>query len=63
MDFNNVSGFKRRVLIVDDEMINREILGNILGNTYDVFLRRTDRKLLMLCTALKKLSPWCSWIS
>ena len=29
-------GFKRRVLIVDDEMINREILGNILSETYEV---------------------------
>ena len=28
---------KRRVLIVDDEEINREILGNILNESYDVF--------------------------
>ena len=27
---------KRRVLVVDDEMINREILGNILHADYDV---------------------------
>ena len=46
MDFNNVSGFKRRVLIVDDEMINREILGNILGNTYDVFFAENGQEAL-----------------
>lgn len=27
---------KRRVLVVDDEMINREILGNMLKQEYDV---------------------------
>ena len=36
MDFKNAGIYKRRVLIVDDEFINREILGNILGNVYDV---------------------------
>ena len=36
MDFKKVDGFKRQVLIVEDEFINREILGNILGNVYDV---------------------------
>ena len=35
-DFNKVIGLKRRVLIVDDEEINREILGNILSEAYDV---------------------------
>ena len=29
-------GLKRRVLIVDDEEINRDILGNILGDHYDL---------------------------
>ncbi len=28
---------KRRVLVVDDEMINREILGNMLKDHYEVF--------------------------
>lgn len=27
---------KRRVLVVDDEEINRDILGNILGDQYEV---------------------------
>lgn len=30
------SGIKRRVLIVDDELVNREILGNILSTVYEV---------------------------
>ncbi len=30
------SGYKRRVLVVDDEMINCEILKNILGSKYQV---------------------------
>ncbi len=34
--FRNYSGVKRRVLIVDDEPINCEILENILKDTYDV---------------------------
>ncbi len=32
----NIRNVKRRVLIVDDEIINREILGNILSADYDV---------------------------
>lgn len=36
-NLNKKIGFKRRILIVDDEEINREILGNILQETYDVF--------------------------
>jgi len=35
-NFGKSSRFKRKVLIVDDEMINREILGNILETNYDV---------------------------
>ncbi|MBR1798075.1 MAG: EAL domain-containing protein [Clostridiales bacterium] len=34
--FRVASGFKRRVLIVDDELVNREILSNIFKDTYDV---------------------------
>lgn len=35
-DFGYTGELKRRILIVDDEEINREILGNILGQKYDV---------------------------
>ena len=34
--FRSFSGYKRRVLIVDDEQINCEILGNILKDKYEV---------------------------
>ena len=29
---------KRRILVADDEMINREILSNILSDEYDVLM-------------------------
>ncbi|MCR5468410.1 MAG: EAL domain-containing protein, partial [Lachnospiraceae bacterium] len=35
-NFMNFNGLKRKVLIVDDEEINREILGNILSGQYEV---------------------------
>ncbi|MCR5847909.1 MAG: response regulator [Lachnospiraceae bacterium] len=34
--FFDSNGLKRKVLIVDDELINREILGNILAGHYEV---------------------------
>lgn len=33
---NNVSGGRRRILIADDEYINRELLENILSDEYDI---------------------------
>ena len=37
MDFVGQQGvLKRRVLVVDDEMVNREILGNFLSTVYTV---------------------------
>ncbi|MCR5048537.1 MAG: response regulator [Saccharofermentans sp.] len=36
--FRTISHFKKRVLIADDEDINRQILGNMLWGTYDVDL-------------------------
>lgn len=35
-DFGYKAGLKRRVLVVDDEEVNREILSNILGQKYEV---------------------------
>lgn len=43
-DFNEKIGWKRRILIVDDEEINREILGNILQDRYDVFYATDGKK-------------------
>ena len=34
--FKGLNGLKRHVLVVDDEMINREILSNILSSEYEV---------------------------
>ncbi|MBR3039236.1 MAG: EAL domain-containing protein [Lachnospiraceae bacterium] len=45
-DFNRTIGFKRRILVVDDEEINREILGNILNETYDVSYAEDGQKAL-----------------
>ena len=33
---SNIKNINRRVLVVEDEQINREILGAILGRDYDV---------------------------
>ncbi len=35
---------KRRVLVVDDEMINREILGNMLHKDYEVVYAENGRQ-------------------
>ena len=37
---------KRLILIVDDEMINREILGNILQNEYDLLFAKDGKEAL-----------------
>ncbi len=35
-NFRKNNGLRRRVLVIDDELINREILGNILNQDYEV---------------------------
>ena len=39
-------GLKRNILIVDDELINREILGNILSNDYEVHFAENGKQAL-----------------
>ncbi len=34
--FKEKDGFKKHILIVDDEFVNREILGNIFNQAYEV---------------------------
>ena len=47
-DFNRTIGLKRRILVVDDEEINREILGNILQDTYEVVYADNGQKAIDL---------------
>ena len=44
--YNDKRILKRHILIVDDEMINREILGNILENDYTVHFAENGKKAL-----------------
>ena len=46
MDYKEIGGYKRSVLIVDDEMINREILGGILGTLYEVVFAENGQEAL-----------------
>ncbi len=64
--FMDTNGLKRRVLIVDDEFINREILGNILSTQYEVTYaengkealeKLTDRSLRFSLILLDLLMP------
>ena len=49
-DFGYAKRLKRRILIVDDEEINRKILGNILGGSYETdFAEDGGRAYEMLC--------------
>ena len=49
-DFGYAKRLKRRILIVDDEEVNREILGNILGGSYETdFAEDGGRAYEMLC--------------
>ena len=43
-DFGYQGRPKRRVLVVDDEEVNREILGNILGTQYEVSYAENERQ-------------------
>lgn len=45
-NFRNFSNLKKKVLVVDDEFINREILGNILADHYDVSYAENGREAL-----------------
>lgn len=38
------SGLKRHILIVDDEMVNREILGNLLKNDYEIHFAENGKQ-------------------
>ncbi len=47
LKFHSANG-KRRILLVEDELINREILGFMLRDSYDVFFAETGSRALEL---------------
>ena len=53
MDYKDIGGYKRHVLIVDDEMINREILGSILGTLYEVTFAENGQEALDIVRQLR----------
>ncbi|MCR5232546.1 MAG: response regulator [Lachnospiraceae bacterium] len=58
-NFRKSSGLKRRVLVVDDEEVNCEILGNILRDRYEVDYAHDGREAFGM---LKNASPQYSLI-
>ncbi len=47
INFHSTNG-KRQILIVEDEAINREILGAVLEDTYDILYAETGTEALEL---------------
>ena len=45
-NYMTISDIKRRVLIVDDELINRELLGIVLQEDYDILFAETGTQAL-----------------
>ena len=44
--YRETSGLRRHILIVDDELINREILGNLLQQDYEVHFAENGKQAL-----------------
>ena len=44
--YREANGLRRHILIVDDEMINREILGNLLSKDYEVHFAENGKEAL-----------------
>ena len=57
MKMHSIEG-KRQILIADDEMINREILGEMLKDDYEVIYACDGEETLKRIRCL-----WCFWIS
>ena len=47
LKFHSANG-KRRILVIEDEFINREILGYMLRDSYDLIFAETGTKALEL---------------
>ena len=52
---------KLMVLVVDDELINREILGQILSEEYHVIFAEDGKKGLAAIRDTNQKFPACSW--
>lgn len=55
-------GGKRRILVVDDEEINREMLGMILCGDYEVLYAEDGEKLWKSAAGRRNPCRWCFWI-
>ena len=49
--FTKINKLKRHILVVDDEMINREILANMLSNSYEVHTAANGKEALEILKA------------
>ena len=49
-NYMTASGIKRRVLIVDDELINRELLGAMLSQTFEIETASNGQEAMMMLT-------------
>lgn len=49
-NYMTASGIKRRVLIVDDELINRELLGAMLAQTFEIDSASNGQEAMMMLT-------------
>jgi len=54
-NFRNSAGLMRRVLIVEDEPINRELLGNIMQQDYEVSYAEDGKQALDMLQAREKM--------
>ncbi|MCR5417798.1 MAG: hypothetical protein K6E84_02670 [Lachnospiraceae bacterium] len=61
-EFGYLQKLKRRVPIVDDEEINREILGNMLCDQHEIAYAANGPRPLPCCRKALSDMPWCCWI-
>ncbi len=50
------------VMIVDDQKINRDVLGMILEDYYDIIYACDGREALEKKRNTRTSCPWCCWI-
>ena len=45
-NYGRINGLRRQLLIVDDDPISRAILGNLIGDAYDIAYAENGREAL-----------------